>query len=85
MPKMPIDASLTTPKQSSIEKGLGVVKQASTAQPKATKGVHMIRRHRSHTEGSRPVAALGRYREEMETEGVLPPLIRSVRVVSLCF
>ena len=36
----------------------------------------MIQRQRSHTEGSRPVSALGRYRDEMEAEGVLPPVFR---------
>ena len=38
----------------------------------------MIQRQRSHTEGSRPVSALGRYRDEMEAEGVLPPVFRWV-------
>lgn len=40
------------------------------------KGVRMIRRYRSHTEGSRPVSTLGHYREEMESEVTLPPVFR---------
>lgn len=60
---MPIDASPAS-------------KQLAAQQQKS-KGVHIIRsRHRSHTEGSRPVSALGRYREEMEAEGLLPASLR---------
>ncbi|XP_076456205.1 WD repeat-containing protein 37-like [Babylonia areolata] len=41
------------------------------------KGVpHMIRHHRSRTEGSQPVPGLSRYRDELETEAVLPPVMR---------
>lgn len=41
-------------------------------------GVHTLAHHRSHTEGSRPVSGLVRYREEMETEGTLPGIVRCV-------
>ncbi|KAL8588703.1 hypothetical protein ACOMHN_046475 [Nucella lapillus] len=50
---------------------------AALKQQGKRKGVpHMIRHHRSRTEGSRPIPTLGRYREEMEAEAILPPAIR---------
>ncbi|XP_076437276.1 WD repeat-containing protein 37-like [Babylonia areolata] len=35
-----------------------------------------MRRHRSHTDGGRPVTALRSYREEMDGEGALPSAVR---------
>ncbi|KAK7092734.1 WD repeat-containing protein 37-like [Littorina saxatilis] len=66
---MPIDASSSASRQTGSQ-------QQRQPSRKSSKGVHMIPRHRSHTEGSRPLSSLGRYRDEMEVEGVLPPVVR---------
>ncbi|XP_046553137.1 LOW QUALITY PROTEIN: WD repeat-containing protein 37-like [Haliotis rubra] len=37
-----------------------------------TKGVRMIRRHRSHTDEGRPVGGMSRYRDDIDTDGLMP-------------
>ncbi|XP_048237706.1 WD repeat-containing protein 37-like [Haliotis rufescens] len=44
----------------------------SIAKATKTKGVRMIRRHRSHTDEGRPVGGMSRYRDDIDTDGLMP-------------
>lgn len=50
----------------------------SIAKATKTKGVRMIRRHRSHTDEGRPVGGMSRYRDDIDTDGLMPAPARLI-------